>query len=241
MNTSEDDKSASSDSTNETTDEQKNTIEFRHRSEDMNIAPKEVPVDPAPSRRISGPQTAAPPVQGNSADGEEVSTGNIDKIRNIIFGDQMRNYEKKFRRLEDRLNQELADLREETKRHFNSLETHISREFDSLVNRLRNEQDERSQSVHELEQEMKLLTSDLDQKLSRLDNSTSETQRDLRQQILDQSKALRDELRQKHQEMIAALERESKDLTDSKVSRGGLATLLTEVAMHLNADGEGDE
>ena len=48
MNTSEDDKSASSDSTNETTDEQKNTIEFRHRSEDMNIAPKEVPVDPAP-------------------------------------------------------------------------------------------------------------------------------------------------------------------------------------------------
>ena len=75
MNTSEDDKSASSDSTNETTDEQKNTIEFRHRSEDMNIAPKEVPVDPAPSRRISGPQTAAPPVQGNSADGEEVSTG----------------------------------------------------------------------------------------------------------------------------------------------------------------------
>lgn len=217
----------------------------------MNAAPQEA--QPNENTQRTQPQSAAtrlsdtppgtPTTQrvGPEQAVEEATAGNIDKIRNIIFGDQMRGYEKKFKRLEERLNQELTDLREETRRHFTSLETHISREFDSLVNRLRTEQDERTQSVQELQKELKTLSQDLDQKLTRLDNSANETQRELRQQILDQSKSLRDELRQKYQEMAVALENESQDLASSKVSRASLAGLLTEVAMQLNSDLDEDD
>ena len=39
--------------------------------------------------------------------------GNVDKIRDILFGSQMRDYDKKFARIEERLLKETADLREE--------------------------------------------------------------------------------------------------------------------------------
>lgn len=213
--------------------EKAKTIQFRQRSETMNAAPDKTALGAGQAETNSQPSSAAQTM--------DVTSGNIDKIRNIIFGDQMRNYEKKFKRMEDRLNQELTDIREETRRQFASLETHISKEIDSLVNRLKTEQDERTQSVREVVQELEELARDLDQKLTRMDHHANETQRELRQQLLDQSKALRDELRQKSHELTVALENETQELADDKVSRSALASLLTEVAMQLNSEMNNEE
>ena len=44
---------------------------------------------------------------------EEPDIGSVDKIRDIIFGNQMRDYDTRFSRLEERLIGEVKDLREE--------------------------------------------------------------------------------------------------------------------------------
>lgn len=194
---------------------------------------KTIPMQP---RQTATSNQSAPPAQATLA--TDQMAGNIDKIRSVIFGDQMRDYDKKFNRLEERMTQDITDLREETREHFSSLEAHITRELDSLVNRLRTEQDERTTGAQEMQRELRQLTQDLDQKLSQLDNSTSETQRDLRQQILDQSKSLREEMRQKFQEMIHCLENESEELKANKVGRALMANLLTEMAVRLNNEFE---
>src|SRR4051812_14459636 len=56
---------------------------------------------------------------------------NIDKIRDILFGVQMRDYEKRFSRLEERLLKESADLRDETRKRFDSLENFVKSEFEA--------------------------------------------------------------------------------------------------------------
>ena len=48
---------------------------------------------------------------------------NVEKIRDILFGSQMRDYEKRFQRLEERLTKDAEALREELKKRFDGLET----------------------------------------------------------------------------------------------------------------------
>lgn len=168
-------------------------------------------------------------VGGHLAEG-----GNIDKIREILFGVQMRDYEKRFSRLEGRLVKESADLREDTKRRFEALETFIRKELDSLADRLKAEQGARDESVQELSRNLADTGKALERKISQLDEQTNRSHSDLRQQILDQSKSLSEEIRQKYNELSAALEREVVELRTDKTDRSALAALFTEVALRLN-------
>jgi DNA repair exonuclease SbcCD ATPase subunit len=160
--------------------------------------------------------------------------GSLDKIRDILFGAQARDYEKRFVRLEERLTKESSDLREAVKRHFDSLENYIKQEFESLTERLRAEQNDRGEAVQGLSQDMKNSALSFEKRIGQLDDQLTRGQRELRQQILDQSKSLSEEIRQKHQEVSAALERDARDLREDKASRGALASLFTEMAMRLN-------
>jgi len=162
--------------------------------------------------------------------------GNIDKIRDILFGVQMRDYEKRFARLEERLIKESADLRDETRKRFDALEMYIKQEFESLTDRVTAEQNARGEAVEALSQGIKDTTRSFEKRTAQMDEQSSKSQRELRQQILDQSKSLNDEIRQKYEELTAALQREAAELRTDKTDRSALAALFTEVAMRLNND-----
>jgi hypothetical protein len=163
-------------------------------------------------------------------------TSNIDKIRDILFGVQMRDYEKRFSRLEERLLKESQDLRDETRKRFDSLETFVRSEFEAVTGRLQSEQRTRDESVQHLSRDLQETGKNLERKLAQFDEQTTRTQRELRQQILDQSKNLSDEIRQKYEELSALLNREVAELGDAKTDRASLASLFTEVALRLNND-----
>ena len=166
--------------------------------------------------------------------GQLVEGGNIDKIREILFGVQMRDYEKRFSRLEERLLKESSDLRDDTRKRFEALETFVKHEFESLTERLQAEARTREESAQSWSRDLQETGKTLDKKLSQLDEQTTRGQRDLRQQILDQSKNLSDEIRQKHNELLALVEREVAELGHAKTDRASLAALFTEVSLRLN-------
>jgi DNA repair exonuclease SbcCD ATPase subunit len=168
------------------------------------------------------------------AGGELAGAGNIDKIRDILFGVQMRDYEKKFGRLEDRLVKEATGLRDDLKRRFESLEAYIKKEVESLDDRLKAEHSERTEAVKELAQELKNLTKAFEKKTAQIDEQATKSQRELRDQILDQSKSLAEEIETKTDALSTQLAREVHELQKDKTDRTALATLLTEMAMRLN-------
>lgn len=191
--------------------------------------------------------THAGEISGDGASGQaaavsEVSAdalsggGNIDKIREILFGVQQRDYDKRFARLEERLLKESGDLREETRKRFDSLELYIKHEMESLTERLTSEQNARTDAAEQLERNIKDTSRAFDKKTAQLDEQNAKSQRELRQQLLDQSKTLSEEIRQKHHELLATLEREATELREDKTDRSALAALFTEVAMRLNND-----
>jgi len=162
------------------------------------------------------------------------SPGNIDKIRDILFGSNMRDYDARFARLEESLMKEAAELRESTRRRFESLEAYVRKEIDSLQSRLKTERDERSEASSQHSRELKEASEAIHRKIRDLDDHGASVASDIRQEILNSSRNLMDELRARHDEISALLERRFHELHHSKTDRAALAALLTEVAMRLN-------
>jgi DNA anti-recombination protein RmuC len=167
---------------------------------------------------------------------QQPEIGNIDKIREIIFGEHIRDYEKRFVRVEERLTKESVDLREDTRRRFESLEQFIKSEFAALADRLQAEQRTRDEELQGVWRGVHDTSHSLSGKLAELKDQSERAQSNLREQILAQSKELSDDMRRKQDEITEMLQREVADLNHGKTDRSSLATLLTEMAMRLNND-----
>ncbi len=171
------------------------------------------------------PQTLMPEITGANS---------LDKVRDILFGSQARDYEKRFARLEERLTKEANELKNDVKRRFDMLESYIKRELETLGERLRSEQNERHDNDTQLSNEIKQMSNNFERRASQLDELLMRMQRELRDQMLEQSKDLSDDIRQKHESLLQSLERESQDIRFEKTDRSALASMFTEIAMRLN-------
>jgi DNA anti-recombination protein RmuC len=169
----------------------------------------------------------------NSQDPSEINS--LDKVRDILFGNQMREVEKRFARLEERLINESINLREETRKRLDVIENYLKQEVESLSERLKNEQGSRNEALITLTEDSKKITTALEKKLTQFDEQTSYNQRELREQILNQSKNLQEDIRQKYHEMLTLLQREAEELRNAKTDRSTLANLLSELAIRINS------
>jgi len=159
---------------------------------------------------------------------------NLDKVRDILFGTQIRDTERRFGRLEERLIKDTADLRDETRKRLESLEGFIKKEMSSMVDRLKAEQGQRGEAVKELATELKEQAKSFGQRSTELQEQLAEAQREIRQELLDQTKSLRDELAAAKADSAAELERATGELRTDKVDRASLADLFTQLAARLN-------
>ena len=180
-----------------------------------------------------GKREAAEPVKTRAANLSEQSPGNVDKIRDILFGTQMRDYDTRFARLEESLRKESSDLRETTKKRLDALEGYIKKELESLETRPKNEKEERTGSDRELSADLKSTAASILKKIGDAEDQNDKAQRELRKDLLQQSKDLSDEIAAKNEELSMLLSRRVQELRNDKTDRAALASLLTEVAMRL--------
>lgn len=159
--------------------------------------------------------------------------GNVNKIRDILFGSQMRDYDRKFVQLEERLLKEAADLREDVKRRFASIEAFIKGEVEALDGAVKSEKNERMEEVKELGAETKENVKRLEKRLAQLDEDGSKAQRNLRQLVLDESKRLSEEIAAKHSDVSANLAREMQQLRNILTDRHALSDLFAELSLRL--------
>ena len=92
-------------------------------------------------RKSGGLQIAEPPAAPPTSEPQPES---LDKVRDILFGGQMRDYDRRFATLEERLIRETNELREDVKKRLAALEQLLAREVDALNDRVKAEQEERS-------------------------------------------------------------------------------------------------
>ena len=94
----------------------------------------------------------------------------------------------------------------------------------------------RAKSIKELSTGLKDTTALFEKKIHQLDGELDKTSRDFRQQVLDQSKNLINEIHQKHEETSTAIAQAVQDLRSDKVSRSVLSQLFVDMGTRLGND-----
>jgi DNA repair exonuclease SbcCD ATPase subunit len=181
--------------------------------------------------RPNGGDRAATP-----APAEPSSAASIDKVRDILFGNQVREIDRRFARLEERILKETGDLKADVWNRVAALEDFTKPELESLADHVKAEHDDRVESDAGLSREIKESAASLQRRIAALDEQLAKSQRELRQQILEQHQRLSDDIRKKMDEVLASLAQEAQTLRNDKADRATLAALLTEMAMRLTND-----
>ncbi|HWR17487.1 MAG TPA: hypothetical protein VN577_21845 [Terriglobales bacterium] len=171
----------------------------------------------------------------------EQSGASVDKIRDILFGPQIKNYEARFVRLEETLARENAQIKDMMARRFESLEGFVKKETEALASRIKAERDERSEAARDLARDLKSATEALTKKIVELDNKTAEAQSGLRQDLLAESRKLLDEIRRRSDELTSLLEKRTAELRADKADRSLIAALLADMAMQISGEPEGNK
>ncbi len=196
------------------------------------------------SQKGSGVET-----EGRNGDAESVAAAdvteatpdtNVEKIRDILFGGQMQDYELRFTALENRLASAAAELREETRARLDALEAYAKKQLGSLSDRLGAERRERAEAIGSAEADAAAMSSALELRIDALDERTAADDGELRDQLLQQSKALGDDLRRVQRALSEQIDEEARALRSSTTDRQALAAMMADVAMRLS-DPEGTE
>lgn len=178
-----------------------------------------------------------PSPTSSQSNAETVDGGSVDKIRDILFGNQMRDFERRFSQMEDRLVKATKDLRDETHKRLEVLERFFKKEQEALKDRLKSETGQREDEDKKLSDDLKRAASSLKKELSRAEEKLLELTTDLRQQILEQSKTLSEEIQSKNELASEALRNTAQGLDDAKIDRSTMAEYLIDMAMRISDHG----
>src|ERR671914_1360981 len=145
--------------------------------EDASVAP-----DP---RSKAGPR--ARPGSGPELSLVDAATSSdIDQLRDIIFGGQIREYERRFARMEERIAKELADVREEVRDRCTALERYTRDELESISVELRASQQSHASDGQRMSQLIVDSATGADERITTLSDQVAKQHRELRAQLLEQ-------------------------------------------------------
>jgi len=185
-----------------------------------------------PDKRASGGlQVAERPAAAPAP--TDVQPESLDKVRDILFGSQMRAVDTRLQGLEERLREEHEALRNDFARQVESLDTFIRSEVNTVTERLASESRKRSEDLKGLAAEIKEAIRALERRHIKLEEAANTADAALRDQLLNQSTTAAQELAKLGERLGAELKRSHTELASAKTDRTALASLLTDMAGRL--------
>ncbi len=131
---------------------------------------------------------------------------NLEKVRELLFGNQLRSSDQQFKALET----ELAALKTEFEGRLEHLEDIVHKGFDSITQQIQAEREERKTAIATTEASIQSLGENVQQKQAQLDQKIDSKTQAVLQKILDHSSQFTEALHQKSQELLRDINEESK-------------------------------
>jgi len=167
----------------------------------------------------------------------EAQPESLDKVRDILFGGQMRAVESRLQGLEERLRSEHEALRSDFARQVESLDGFIRSEVQLLGERLAAERVKRTEELKALATEIKEAIRALEKRHLKLEEATNLADAGLRDQLLLQAQAASTELTRLGERLTAELTRSHQELKSTKTDSAALADFLSELAARVGGGG----
>jgi chromosome segregation ATPase len=185
-------------------------------------------------RTGAGAQLAEPPAAPQAPETPE----SLDKVRDILFGGQMRAVETRIHSLEERLLREQQALRADFARQVGDLEAFARKELTDLLERLAAERAKRNEELKALGSELKEAIRGIEKRHVKLEEAAHQADATLRDQLLLQAKATSTDLGKLSDRLSAELTRSHQELKATKTDSAALATLFSDLASRLGGGPE---
>lgn len=153
--------------------------------------------------------------EASAAHLESAITNSLEQVRDILCGAQLRELARRLSHTDAQLAVQAEELRSEARRRLDVLEAHLRKEIDALSATLEAQRAASACTLGNVARESREAIASFEQRIQRLEDLVTRTHRELRQQLLEQSKSFLDETRRTRDELSATLERELAAWADS--------------------------
>ena len=167
---------------------------------------------------------------------EATEADNVDKIRDILFGNQMREVSQKFATLEKNLVSDLTAVRQENALQIESLKSFIESEMEILASRLAGEEQSRIENMDELDSSIKQQARQIESKMSAVVKSIDKNASDINKKMLKQSQDFNSEVNKQMQDARDRMDGHRQELSTTKVYKSVLSEMLNSLAVQIDTD-----
>lgn len=164
----------------------------------------------------------------------------VDKIRDLIFGEQMQAYEKRLASIEESILSLYKQLSETIESRHHETELLLNAKIDELENQLASERKERIQKLSDLDEDLRTTEQSLVDKLSASNSSLQGSQEHIQTELKTQIGALQLQLQRQALETSQLLEKEAAILRSDKVSHSSLAGMFRQIVSELDPENENE-
>ncbi|MEH2118225.1 MAG: hypothetical protein V7K46_08510 [Nostoc sp.] len=159
--------------------------------------------------------------------------GNIDQIRDIILGTQLREYENRFNKLES----DISLLQQQMRSHVDQLKSNFSAElktgFEVVEKKLKSLNLTTQEETLDLRQQVDRLNKKFSNSVQSLDDTLDSQTTAIRDEIFHTKVQLQDDVTALRDLILEEIDRRFSQLTDTKVSKDDMAETLFALGMRL--------
>jgi chromosome segregation ATPase len=172
---------------------------------------------------------------GDGARPEDGAVG-VEKIRDLLFGNQIQDYDRRFSSLEERFLQRFKDIASETTHSLGAIESNAKQHIESLANQLRAEKELRADADKDIDRTVREQNQTVEKRLRAMSDQLSQLERDMADRVTQETQSIREEIKRKSEDLQRTIEKMFSELGNVKTDRNLLAGLFLEVAKCLNQD-----
>ncbi|MBS4059721.1 MAG: hypothetical protein KG029_04940 [Bacteroidetes bacterium] len=154
---------------------------------------------------------------------------NISKIRDILFGNNLTELERRLQKTEETLRQQFQNTDSKLNEHIDNTKIKIDNTFEKIAGRLEEEKNRHETGISVLQEEIQQLKSFV----NAFKDEVAREQFAMKRIFEEQLNQLSKQQKQVSENMQSQLLERIEELRGSKVERSALAVLLSDIAMQL--------
>ena len=159
--------------------------------------------------------------------------GDIEKVRDILFGKYVSDFQHRFTLLEERLEADVEQLKQRLSDKIDSMDEAVNKSLEKLDKQILSEQNSRDAELNSLQDSFRKAEEALQHSINLMEDQANQdlaavraSLKETHQELIDSSSAARAQLEQQ-------IEKQKLMLEEDKVGRQSLALLFDEVAIKL--------
>lgn len=161
--------------------------------------------------------------------------GDIEKVRDILFGKYVQSFEKRFEELEAQLEADVDKLKERLSDKIASMDSAVNESLAKLDQQIDQEKATRDSELNELHATLNQAEKTLKHSIGLMEDQASQDFSAVRASMQESHNELMDKSVALHTELTKQIEQQKSELEGDKVGRQALALMLDEVAVKLRA------